>query len=453
MATAKGNPKQYLKRIGGKWYVNVRVPRTLEKPLGTTHIRRTLRTGDLAEANRLKHAPVAEIKAELAALRSKAARGEPLKRGLTFDTAAAIRTDLEDARAQQDEDREFILTSEANKLAHEVARLHGDATAHRFYRKATRTEPSMRVLSDKWLDNTDYKGVTKDAHREALAGLLEYLGDEDAMAMDVSRMKASEYVDEGLGRKGLAQRTIRRKINSLSAFWEWLEVKGHAPAGANPWKGHKISRTKHKGTRAPRRIWTDKELIAALKGPPANKRRTSAGYLRDLTVLGLFTGARLDELCKLRPQDVQKHPTGYVLRIEDAKTKAGNRLIGVVHEAPKRVLARRVKAAKGGRLFPELKPTGIDKKLSHEAAKRFSGYRRACGVEDGPCFHTFRNQVETILERADVPEIRIDRFVGHKTGRIGGDVYSAGGSEAQALDTARHVRYEASVEAAALAAS
>ena len=39
MRTAKGSTKQYLKRIGNTWYVNVRVPRTLEKALGTTHIR------------------------------------------------------------------------------------------------------------------------------------------------------------------------------------------------------------------------------------------------------------------------------------------------------------------------------------------------------------------------------------------------------------------------------
>lgn len=69
MHTKHGNPDQYLQRVGGTYYARVRVPRTLEKYVGQTHLRKSLGTGDKPTANRLKHAVVGSLKAELAQLR------------------------------------------------------------------------------------------------------------------------------------------------------------------------------------------------------------------------------------------------------------------------------------------------------------------------------------------------------------------------------------------------
>lgn len=453
--TQRGNPNQFLRRIKGSsnWYVSVRVPRLLEKTLGTTHIRKSLGTGDLKRANALKHPVVARIKADLAEIARNHSRGEPIERGLTRAAAEVIREGIEYARANDNEATESEMRHKAVAQAHEIAALYGDAAAHRFIRRATNTEPRLDALADKWLAASDYKEVTKDAHREALRGLLAFLPHDDAGPTDVSRLVASDYIDAGLATRGLAQKTIRRKLNSLSAFWDWLEVKGQAPAGANPWRGHKISAKTHKGTRPPVRVYTDEELVALLRGPSSGRGRPTTKTVRDLSILGLFTGARIEELCTLRGSDVEKRAGAYILRVRDAKTKAGIRPLAIVHAAPRAVIARRVKAATVGKLFPELKPGGIDGKLSHEASKAFGRYRRACGVSDGPNFHSFRRQVATVLERADVPPLRVDRFLGHKTGRLATDVYSAGSSEAQALDTAKRIRHAPEVEAAALAAS
>ena len=42
MPIKRGNPDQFLQKVGGTYYARVRVPRTLEKYTGQTHIRRTL---------------------------------------------------------------------------------------------------------------------------------------------------------------------------------------------------------------------------------------------------------------------------------------------------------------------------------------------------------------------------------------------------------------------------
>ena len=170
---SKSDRTRYLKRIGEKWYVNVRVPRTLEKQLGTSHIRRTLGTGDLTQANRLKLKHVAEIKAQLAALAHQRSQGLPLLRGLTLADAAAMRQDILDARRRGDEVSAEHVEFEASDLAYKIEELHGEAAAHRFYRAVTRSEASLSDLCERWLsDKDDYKEGTKDAHREALRGLL-----------------------------------------------------------------------------------------------------------------------------------------------------------------------------------------------------------------------------------------------------------------------------------------
>ena len=88
--------------------------------------------------------------------------------------------------------------------------------------------------------------------------------------------------------------------------------------------------------------------------------------------------------------------------------------------------------------------------MSSTAVKAYGRYRRACDVPDGTDFHSFRRNVITVLEAAGVGQVPIARFVGQKVGTMAGDTYSAGGSKANALATAKKVRFAAKVEAAAL---
>jgi hypothetical protein len=100
MASSRGNPDQYLQKVGGTYYARVRVPRTLEKYVGQTHIRKSLQTGDKPEANRRKHAVVGRLKGELEAL--KRSPRKPEERGISFAEAREWRDDLIAAEAAAD---------------------------------------------------------------------------------------------------------------------------------------------------------------------------------------------------------------------------------------------------------------------------------------------------------------------------------------------------------------
>lgn len=59
---------QYLQQLGRSWYLRVKIPASLHRKVGSTHIRRALHTRDLDEANRRKWAALAHVHAYLDAL-------------------------------------------------------------------------------------------------------------------------------------------------------------------------------------------------------------------------------------------------------------------------------------------------------------------------------------------------------------------------------------------------
>jgi len=264
------------------------------------------------------------------------------------------------------------------------------------------------------------------------------------------------YIETDLLKRGLAYNTIRDRLVSLGGFWKWMQTRGAVPRDVNPWANHKISKKQNTGTRPAKRAYTSDELVRLLEGNETVRRWPTYSYLPDLAVLGLFTGARIESLAVLRPDNVEQIRGGYMLWVPDQKTKAGARYVAVTHPAPMAVIKRRL----GGRkprehLFSELSPGGLDQKLSSSAVKAYTRYRRACQVPDGTDFHSFRRNVVTVLEQARVGQVEIARFVGHKVGTLGGDTYSEvgrSGDKELALEVGRKVRYPAKVEAAAVAA-
>jgi integrase len=265
-----------------------------------------------------------------------------------------------------------------------------------------------------------------------------------------------QYIDNDLTQRNLASSTIRDRLVSLGGFWEWMGSRHLVAKNQNPWKGHRISKKKHQGTRPPKRQggFTDDELVRLLKGNDRARKWETYSYLPDLAVLGMFTGARLESLAALTKDRVQEHPGGFVLRIENDKTEAGTRPLGVTAAAAVAVVKRRVEAAQeGGMLFSELTQGGADDKWSATASKAFGRYRRACDVPDGTDFHSYRRRVTNVLEDAGLTHAEIARFVGHKVGTLAADSYAGPRAASWALEVSKKVRYTSEVEAWAMTAA
>lgn len=451
MATKQGNPDQFLQKVGGTYYARVRVPRTLEKYVRQTHIRRSLETGDRAEANLRKHVVVGKIKAELARLR-KNPKEQP-DRGISFAQAKEWREELIAALKLEDDDggeKANVIQGLVIEKAEEVERLYGTEKASRWYKAATTTTDTLAELMDRWMKASDYKESTKAGHRKALSEVLVFLENDHAAPAHVTQNVAMSFIDTNLTQRGLAHSTIRDRLVSLGGFWAWMSSRTAVPKGTNPWAGHKISKQQNKGRSPPKRAYTDDELCKLLTGNELTKKWPTYSYLPDLILLGLYTGAREDELCSLLFHNVEMGDDHCILKVTDSKTKAGIRFVGITHPTPLAVIKRRIKGKSGkAQLFSEFTPGGLDNKLSASAVKAYGRYRRSCDVPDGTDFHSYRRNVITCLENAGVGQVPISRFVGHKVGTMAGDTYSEGGYRANSLETSKKIVFNPEIETAA----
>lgn len=421
---------RYLCRLGGTWYVRVKVPRPLQGRVGNTHIRRALGTGDLDHANSLKWPLVARIQAHLAALgRSQSATWvDPLASpgiaaGAALGAPAGSAPDgLADAPA---------------------VRSAATALPSRLTTRAIAQGGTLDALVDRWLSSADYLKQTKQQHREAYGVLRQFLG-RDVAPTEVTGELAVEFVDSCIKRTGWSYATKRRKVNSLVAFWNWLAESLVVPKGANPWTGFRLASKGNAGkaTRT-KRPYSDDELITLFG------QRPDYPGLADVMVCGLLTGMRIEEVCGLRCSDVTPDEDGcWWVNIRKAKTKAGIRRIAVAHGLLVPILQRRTAAASGkdAQLFPEFRGGGYDAKLSWAVSKAFGRFRKLRGLTGETDFHSFRRTFITTLENLGVDQVQIARYVGHELPTLAFAVYSGGSNEATARAIARRVQVSAEVE-------
>lgn len=156
-----------------------------------------------------------------------------------------------------------------------------------------------------------------------------------------------------------------------------------------------------------------------------------------LPLLGLYTGARIEELCQLYLDDIQAHDGGasgldriWVLNIHEdkergqkVKTRAGNRLVPLhpflVDDLGFLRHVEALKAAGETRLFPDLELRPKTGKYSDAASAWFTRYRRKCNVgggeneHSGLRFHSFRHTLVTFCKEHKLAREAVKEVIGH----------------------------------------
>jgi integrase len=146
-----------------------------------------------------------------------------------------------------------------------------------------------------------------------------------------------------------------------------------------------------------------------------------------LPYLGLYTGARIEELCQLNLADIRQVGGILVFDINDRdekrlKTQSSRRVVPVHPRLIELGLHDHVESMrkKGeDRLFPELKKQRDG--YSQVASKWFGRYRQKHGI-DKP-FHSFRHTFIDELKQLDVDHKKIAALVGHKDESMTGGRY------------------------------
>lgn len=434
------NATRYLQRLGQSWYVRVKVPAKLQEIVGNTHIRKALGTRDLDKANELKWAQVKAIKAYLTRL--SRAPVPPGKVDPLHAEAKHYRTAIMEARSAEDDDSAEAAQFLAVDRAKEIERTTGDERrAVEWYQLATAETPLLTELFDTWIKGENYKEQTKKQHRAALDNLLAFLKG-DKLPAAVTADVATDFVEDWLKKSGQSYNTQRRKLNSLVSFWKWLGLRRYVERGFNPWTGFQLSKSRTPKKTPDKRPYSEAELLQLFA-----KRPTYEG-LADVMVLGLYTGARIEELCALRMRDICVRGDACFVTLRTGKGTTKIRTIAVMHAHPTDVINRRWRnnADQEAQLFPEFKPGGYDGKLSWAVSKAFGRFRDAAGLTREVDFHSFRRTLTTALENIGVDQAAMARYVGHALPTLAFTVYSGGSTEKTNRDVAARIRYSREVE-------
>jgi integrase len=310
--------------------------------------------------------------------------------------------------------------------------------------EAQSAKNTILSMMDRWL--CEIEGIQKKQSlmQHALA-IREFVQSQpsNCAADKIDRRKAGAFVSEVLMRSGASQKTVNRKISSLSSMWRWLNKRGFV--ATNPWQGQGSFGNGAK-THNSKRAYTAQELTILLGADPS--RVVGARYgavLFDLMRLALLTGCRINELCQIRIEDVLVEQRAF--RIPYGKTENARRLMPV-HRLVWPIVQRRMACSMDGWVFSGLTPGGPDGKRSWIVVKRFATFRqKVLGPGKEVDFHSFRRCFATYLERASTHTTAVNSSViaelmGHTKPTLALSVYSSGLVAAQlqvAIEALDHV--------------
>lgn len=263
---------------------------------------------------------------------------------------------------------------------------------------------------------------TRDSHRSRVQRLSNFLTEQGhALCFD--------SVHAFLATLPPAKITRANYLWSCRSFWHWAnkyekDFRERFVKESCPFDGHELPRVGD-ATGVKREEYTRKQIEDLCRAA----RSKSDGVLANLIIVASYTGARLEEVGRIRPEDTifseSGEPMGF--RILEAKTAAGIREVPL-HPALVPLFKELSANATGndGYLFP-----GGDNKYGNRLdslSKRFGRLKTSMGYGKLYTFHSIRHSVTTMLHQAGVSIEILPYITGHKQRNFTLSVYSAGAS-------------------------
>jgi integrase len=257
----------------------------------------------------------------------------------------------------------------------------------------------------------------------------------NAPISQVTRTTAADFLDTKL----LKERKVSKRSRNLYAallhsVFKTAIRRGRFPADrASPFEQQKLDvEAQHYEPFTAEEIT---KLFATVKTDPRPSEHTVHTALPWVMLIGAYTGARLEEICQLRVDNIQERDGVRFFDIHNGngnnlKNESAPRCVPVHSQLVKRGLLDYTAALpKGSRLFPGLKPRkSKNNKLYADLSDNFREWRCSVGVDRPRVnFHSFRHTITNMFDRLGVPETDAARVTGHKIAGITYSVYSHDG--------------------------
>ncbi|EMK3394902.1 site-specific integrase [Vibrio parahaemolyticus] len=224
----------------------------------------------------------------------------------------------------------------------------------------------------------------------------------------------------------LSAESIKDYIQKCSSFFEWcLQME---MTDINPFKGMRFKKTR-KDSEA-KHAYNYRDLKKLFSTEIHTEKKYKHPHYYWLPLLGLYTGARLNELCQLYKQDIYKQNGVWVIRIDDKldgqrlKNNSSRRLIPIHDKLLALGFIEYISSVQHERVFPALKEERDG--FGTAASKWFGRFKSKLGFERGHDFHSFRHTVATQLKHAEVSSVLAGELLGHSQNNITYDRYGKG---------------------------
>lgn len=211
---------------------------------------------------------------------------------------------------------------------------------------------------------------------------------------DVFTEMVEDLLDQEAKERGLSPASRNLSLSVLSGFFRWAVARNYVQE--NPVSTGRVPRYKVRNART---RWLRTHEVKKLV-------KVSPWWLRPIILFAVKTGMRLNEICTLSKDSVQRDDNGQYF-LQTGITKNGSRLHWPLEGMVLQLVLHQRDEAKGPeyRLFPG--PDGGDAKTSirrhlPKAVKK-AGMKWGRQYEDGVTFHTLRHTMASLAINSGIP--------------------------------------------------
>jgi integrase len=298
------------------------------------------------------------------------------------------------------------------------------------------TSPTLKAVCDEYVKRYDGKKAfsTLSKAQRAVTVFLQTLGRKDIKLQDVKRSIVSGFLQKQ--EKKYAPQTLQNWLTSLGSLYKYARRVHDDLPSDNPFYEMDLCARSSIESYQP---FTMRQLSKLID--------SAEGELKDVILIGLYTGMRLDEICSMTKSNVQDIEGIKCFYIDKSKTKAGIRHVPI-HSILLPIVENYLPHNKGEYLFPYAnKIKRADGKKGPNYSQAFTRLRNKVipGATDRQCFHSLRGHFITQLDREGVEETRIGTITGQiekKAKTEAFKTYSAGPLMRELQQIVELVKYE-----------
>ena len=405
---------------GNIYHAELKVPRDVREIIGQNKFRKSLQTTDIKKAKRKEPIIVSAWKEKI-----EIARGNG---GDIKQLAQQYREASNEGKDALEDVFQDMVADDYGKVHYSELTPEENKKALYKYELLTGKIIQTNIFLNEWLESWEVNQKGKEQGKR----FVEQFCKEFPATKDVTRQSLSNWCSSLMQGYGLTKKTISCRLSPCKMYWQFLQLRGYVDPDRNPFSNLLINQKNNSKKNNSRQEFYVEEINQLTK----EIKSKSDPELYYLFQIAIYTGARIEEICKIKKSDVGK----VSIKIINSKTSAGIREVPI-HNQLTGLIRELKNSSREEYLISNLVPNKFGER-SASIGKKFGRLKKGLGFDSTKVFHSIRKTVVTQLEQAGVPESVTADIVGHEKKTITYGLYSGGSSLKQKLEAINKISYD-----------